>query len=93
MQEHEDIRSIQLTLGLYVFIFAIKLAAYFLTGVMAVLAEALHTLSDIFIAGFFTCRRVLFSPESRSGPSGRLWPRAERRCARGGDLVHLFHQL
>src|SRR5512136_606065 len=52
MQEHEDIRSLQLTLGLYVFIFAIKLAAYFITGVMAVLAEALHTLSDIFIAGF-----------------------------------------
>jgi len=38
MQEHEDIRSLQLTLGLYVFIFAIKLAAYFLTGVMAGLA-------------------------------------------------------
>ena len=38
MQEHEDIRSLQLTLGLYGFIFAIKLAAYFLTGVMAGLA-------------------------------------------------------
>src|SRR5512136_1507029 len=52
MQEHEDIRSLQLTLGLYMFIFAIKLTAYFLSGVMAVLAEALHTLSDIFISGF-----------------------------------------
>ena len=52
MQEHEDIRSLQLTLSLYVVIFAIKLVAYFLSGVMAVLAEALHTLSDIFIAGF-----------------------------------------
>ena len=52
MQENEDVRNLQLTLIVYLFIFAIKLAAYFLSGIVAVLAEALHTLSDIFIAGF-----------------------------------------
>jgi cation diffusion facilitator family transporter len=52
MKESEDIRSLKLTLGLYVLIFAAKVAAYFASGVMALLAEALHTLSDIFIAAF-----------------------------------------
>ena len=33
-------------------IFALKLAAYFMTGVLVLLAEALHTFSDIFICGF-----------------------------------------
>jgi ferrous-iron efflux pump FieF len=52
MHEVEDLRSIRLTLVVYIVIFAGKLAAYLVTGVMAVFAEALHTLSDIFIAGF-----------------------------------------
>ena len=52
MSEADDLRSIRLSLAVYVLVFAAKLAAYFVTGVMAVFAEALHTLSDIFIAGF-----------------------------------------
>lgn len=52
MHEAEDLRSLRMALVVYVVIFAGKLAAYFATGVMAVLAEALHTLSDIFISGF-----------------------------------------
>ncbi len=52
MHEAEDLRSIRLTLVVYVVIFAGKIVAYLATGVMAVFAEALHTLSDIFIAGF-----------------------------------------
>jgi cation diffusion facilitator family transporter len=44
--------SLKLALVLYVLVFALKLATYFVTGVMALLAEALHTLSDIFITGF-----------------------------------------
>ncbi len=52
MPEAEDLRSIRLTLVVYIVIFAGKLIAYFVTGVMAVFAEALHTLSDILIAGF-----------------------------------------
>jgi cation diffusion facilitator family transporter len=52
MKESEDIRSLQLTLGVYIVIFVMKLAAYFASGIMALLAEGLHTLSDIFIAAF-----------------------------------------
>jgi ferrous-iron efflux pump FieF len=52
MQESGDIRSLGLTLLVYALILAAKLAAYYASGVMALLAEALHTLSDIFISGF-----------------------------------------
>jgi len=45
-------KTIRLTLILYSGLFAAKLAAYFATGVMGLLAEALHTLSDIFVSGF-----------------------------------------
>jgi ferrous-iron efflux pump FieF len=51
-QASTDIRSLGLTLVVYVLILAAKLAAYYASGVMALLAEALHTLSDIFISGF-----------------------------------------
>lgn len=47
-----ELRSLQLALGIYVLVFGAKLAAYWMTGVMALLAEALHTLSDIFISAF-----------------------------------------
>ncbi|HVP45420.1 MAG TPA: cation transporter [Bryobacteraceae bacterium] len=52
MKPAEEIRSLQLTLGVYCGIFALKLAAYFLSGVLALFAEAMHTLSDVFVAGF-----------------------------------------
>lgn len=52
MKESEDVRGLQLTLGLYVLIFAMKLAVYFMSGVMALMAEALHTLADIFVSAF-----------------------------------------
>ena len=52
MHEVEDLRSIRMTLFVYIVIFVSKLATYFLTGVMALFAEALHTLTDIFISGF-----------------------------------------
>jgi cation diffusion facilitator family transporter len=52
MHESEDIRSLKMALGAYVLVLAMKLAAYFITGVMALMAEALHTLSDIFVSGF-----------------------------------------
>jgi cation diffusion facilitator family transporter len=42
----------KVTVGLYGVVFAAKLSVYFLTGVMALLGEALHTLSDIFISAF-----------------------------------------
>jgi cation diffusion facilitator family transporter len=47
-----DIQSLKLVVGTYIVIFAMKLAVYFMTGVMAIFAEALHTLSDIFVSSF-----------------------------------------
>ena len=52
MKESEDLRNLKIALGAYVLMLAIKLAGYFITGVMALMAEALHTLSDIFVSGF-----------------------------------------
>src|SRR3972149_6181141 len=52
MKESQDVRGLQIALGAYVLVLAMKLAVYFMTGVMALLAEALHTLSDIFVSGF-----------------------------------------
>ncbi len=40
-----EARALKLTLAVYLLVFALKLAVYFVTGVMALLAEALHTLS------------------------------------------------
>jgi divalent metal cation (Fe/Co/Zn/Cd) transporter len=50
--EKEDIRSLQLTLGGYIVIFILKIVVYSLSGVVVLFAEALHTLTDIFISGF-----------------------------------------
>lgn len=52
MPESSDIRTLRLTLALYAVILVAKMAAYLASGVMAVFAEALHTLSDIFITTF-----------------------------------------
>jgi len=64
MSGQEDVKNIRITLILYGVIFGMKLAAYFMSGIMALLAEALHTLSDIFVSGFlliaarYSCRRA-----------------------------------
>lgn len=47
-----ELRTTALALGVYVVIVAVKLVTYSVTGVMAMMAEALHTLSDVFIFGF-----------------------------------------
>jgi cation diffusion facilitator family transporter len=52
MSSQEDRRSIQLTLAVYILLFLMKLAVYAVSGVMALLAEALHTFSDIIISAF-----------------------------------------
>lgn len=52
VEKQQGLDSLRLALGVYVLLFALKLAAYFYTGVVALLAEALHTLSDIAISGF-----------------------------------------
>jgi cation diffusion facilitator family transporter len=50
--DDREIRVLKLSVALYLVVIALKLAAYFYTGVMALMAEALHTLSDIFVSGF-----------------------------------------
>lgn len=45
-------RALQLAVGVYLLVFGLKLVVYLLTGVIVLLAEALHTLSDIFVSGF-----------------------------------------
>jgi cation diffusion facilitator family transporter len=52
LSERSDTRGLQLALATYIVILAAKLAAYFASGVMALFAEALHTLSDIFVSAF-----------------------------------------
>lgn len=52
MNESDDIRGLRLALGVYALVFAMKLSVYFMSGIMALLAEALHTLSDMFVSGF-----------------------------------------
>lgn len=47
-----DLRGLKLSVVTYLLVFALKLFAYAVTGVMALLAEGLHTLSDIFVSGF-----------------------------------------
>jgi len=48
----KEFKSLYLTVALYAIIFIIKIAAYFLSHIMALLAESFHTLSDLFISGF-----------------------------------------
>ena len=52
MESSNDFSGLRLTLISYIIIFIMKMAAYFASGVMALLAEGLHTLSDVFVAGF-----------------------------------------
>lgn len=48
----QDERALRLSLAVYLVAMIGKLVAWWWTGVMALLAEGLHTLSDVFVAGF-----------------------------------------
>lgn len=52
MNDSTNTRGLRLALAAYIVVFAAKLAAYFVSGVVALLAESLHTLTDIFISAF-----------------------------------------
>jgi cation diffusion facilitator family transporter len=52
MKSPDETQSLKLALGVYSLVFSMKLIVYFMTGIMALFAEALHTLSDIFISSF-----------------------------------------
>ncbi len=47
----EELGSIQLTIVIYILAMALKLIGFFATGIMVLLADALHTLSDIVVFG------------------------------------------
>ena len=46
------INALRFVLAAYIFVFIIKMVVYFASGVLVVLAEALHTLNDIVVSGF-----------------------------------------
>jgi len=53
MSRHSgDIGALRLSVEVYIVVFTLKLAVFFVTGVMALFAEAFHTLSDILISCF-----------------------------------------
>ncbi len=64
MQKQEQFRALQLALIMYVVILAMKLAVYMTSGVMALLAEAMHTLTDVFVSGFLLVAAIF----ARRGP-------------------------
>lgn len=45
-------KALRLSVVLYLAVTALKLGAWAWTGVMALMAEGLHTLSDVFVSGF-----------------------------------------
>ena len=51
-QKVNELRTLKLAVGAYSTIFTLKLLAYLLTGIIALLAEALHSLTDILISIF-----------------------------------------
>lgn len=53
-----ETRGLQAALGLYAIVLVMKLSVWLASGVMAVFAEALHTLSDLFISGFLLAAAV-----------------------------------
>lgn len=51
-KSRRELSALKLAAAVYVATFAAKLGVYFATGVLALLAEALHTLSDVIVVGF-----------------------------------------
>ncbi len=56
--ENAELRAMRLSVALYILVFALKLIVHLMTGVMALLGEALHTLGDIFIYAFLLVATV-----------------------------------
>ncbi len=54
----EEMRGLQVALAIYAVVFVLKIAVWLASGVMAVFAEALHTLSDLFISTFLLAAAV-----------------------------------
>jgi ferrous-iron efflux pump FieF len=50
--------ALRITLGVYAVVFAMKLGVWLATGVLAIFAEALHTLTDLFISSFLLAAAI-----------------------------------
>jgi len=68
-----EFRALQLAVAVYVFMFVIKLATYLLTGVLALLAESVHSLTDLVIATFIV---VAFVYSRKSADEGHQFGHA-----------------
>lgn len=67
----ERLRSIRVALGVAVVLFVAKLAVYFATGLIAVLAEALHSLTDAMQTLFLLiAARLSAAPPDEAHPFG-----------------------
>ncbi len=53
-----EMRGLQVALAVYGVLFVLKISVWLVSGVMAVFAEALHTLSDLFISTFLLAAAV-----------------------------------
>ena len=62
-----ETRGLRVALILYVVVFAMKLGVWLASGVMALFAEALHTLTDVFISAFLLAAAIW----SRRSPDER----------------------
>ncbi len=58
MRTSEDLSGLKTSVAIYIVVFALKLTVFFVSGVMVLLAEALHTLSDIIISIFLLAASV-----------------------------------
>jgi cation diffusion facilitator family transporter len=57
-RDRSDLRTMKLTIVLYAIAFSVKLTGFFLTGIIVLLADALHSLSDIFVYVFLLISMV-----------------------------------
>jgi ferrous-iron efflux pump FieF len=80
--DDREARTLAVTVAVYVVIFGVKLAAALATGVMALMAEALHTSSDIFISGF-----LLIAARFSSRPSDEVHMFGYGRAQNAAALV------
>jgi cation diffusion facilitator family transporter len=60
----KDEQALALSVWVYLVVMLVKLGAWWWTGVMALLAEGLHTLSDVLVSGFL----LLAARQSRRKP-------------------------
>jgi cation diffusion facilitator family transporter len=52
LNRSRELRALQLSMGAYALVFVLKVMAYFATGVLALLADGIHSLTDIIIVVF-----------------------------------------